>query len=120
MIFLADECIDNIIVKHLREAGHTIWFIQEMDRGIPDDEVLELASQKDAILLTVDTDFGELVYRKQMISTGVILIRLVNFTNLEKASIVAQVIKKHEAELKGSFTVISTKNIRIRPLNLSK
>ncbi len=118
MNFLADECIDYNIIKHLRDSGYTVLSIQEIQRGIPDNEVLDLANSKNSILLTIDTDFGELVYRRQMISTGVILIRLIDSTSQEKAHIVAQVIEQHKAELTNSFTVITSKNIRIRPLKI--
>lgn len=47
-----------------------------MEPGIDDATVLEIASREGAILVTADTDFGELVFRQSRPSVGVILIRL--------------------------------------------
>jgi predicted nuclease of predicted toxin-antitoxin system len=61
--FLADENLDRQIVERLRQDGYTVWYIPEMEPGISDDEVLDLANQEGALLLTSDKDFGELVFR---------------------------------------------------------
>ena len=64
MKFLADENIDKPIVERLRGDGHSLFYIVEMQPGISDDEVLRLANQQEAVLLTADKDFGELVFRQ--------------------------------------------------------
>ena len=46
MMFLADESIDRQIVEQLREEGHTVFYVAEMDPGISDDSVLSLAIEK--------------------------------------------------------------------------
>lgn len=57
MKFLADESVDYQIVDHLRQNGHEIWYVAEMEPGISDDAVLDEANKKMAILLTSDKDF---------------------------------------------------------------
>ena len=47
-----------------------------MQPGITDAEVLNLANNESAILLTSDKDFGELIFRLHRIAAGVVLIRL--------------------------------------------
>lgn len=85
-----------------------------MDPGISDDEVLDIANNEGAPLLTGDKDFGELVYRQRRIMSGVILIRLAGLSPLQKGEIVTQAINQHQAELPNSFAVISPGAIRIR------
>ena len=63
MNLLADESIDLQIVDRLRQDGHLVHYIAEMEPGISDDVVLDLANQDTAVLLTADKDFGELVFR---------------------------------------------------------
>ncbi len=41
MKFLADESVDYQIVDHLRQDGHEIWYVAEMEPGISDDVVLD-------------------------------------------------------------------------------
>lgn len=114
MNFLADEGIDKQIVDRLRQDGHMIVYIAEESPGIPDDVILEMANQQDAILVTRDKDFGELVYRMNRITQGVFLVRLDGLHPDTKANIVSAAITSHGAEMISAFTVISPDNIRIR------
>jgi predicted nuclease of predicted toxin-antitoxin system len=57
--FLGDENLDSQIVERLRLDGHIVWYVIEMQPGISDDDVLNLANTEGAILLTFDKDFGE-------------------------------------------------------------
>ena len=46
MNFLADESIDRQIVDRLRQDGHAVRYVAEMEPGISDDKVLDLANQE--------------------------------------------------------------------------
>lgn len=114
MKFVADENIDRQIVDRLRQDGHIVMSVAEMDPGISDEVVLDLANQEGTILLTADKDFGELVFRQHRLMTGVVLIRLAGLFPLRKAEAVAGAIKRHITELSQAFAVISPGVIRIR------
>ena len=114
MKFLADESIDRQIVERLRQEGHTVLYVAEMEPGLADDAVLETASRERIVLLTADKDFGDLVFRLKRLSAGVVLIRLAGLTPDKKASIVTSVISKHSQELVKAFTMITPTGIRIR------
>lgn len=115
MNFVADEGIDQPIVKSLRQAGHTVWYVAEMSPSISDNEVLQLARDQQAILLTFDKDFGELVFRQNQAAYGVILFRLHGFSPQEKAELVTKITQDHEQSLRHAFTVVTPTKIRIRP-----
>jgi len=115
MKFVADENVDLPIIARLRKEGHEVYAIIEMSAGVPDDEVLKQANRQGVVLLTGDKDFGELVYRDKRFTCGIVLIRLAGLSNSEKVEIVASVIKEHASELGNAFTVISQRNLRIRP-----
>lgn len=95
MNFVADEGIDAQIVASLRQQGHSVWYVAEMSPGVPDTAVLDLANQENAILLTFDKDFGDLVYRQRRVFQGVILLRLQGHTPDQKADLVVEMIIKH-------------------------
>jgi predicted nuclease of predicted toxin-antitoxin system len=116
MKFVADENMDAPIVERLRQDGHEILYVVEMSPGIDDDTVLDLANRESAILLTGDKDFGELVFRLQRISTGVVLLRISGLLMAAKIEITSTMIREHESELFGAFTVLSPKSLRIRKL----
>ena len=73
MNILADESVDQPIVNRLREDGHTVLYVAEMDPGISDEVVLQEANNREFLLLTADKDFGELVFRQHRLAPGVIL-----------------------------------------------
>jgi predicted nuclease of predicted toxin-antitoxin system len=114
MNLLADESVDGPIVDHLRQEGHRVWYIAEMEPGVSDDFVLDLANREHLLLLTADKDFGELVYRQHRLMSGVVLIRLAGLPSNQKAESVASVLHRHAIELPHAFTVITPKIVRIR------
>lgn len=116
MNFVADESVDRQIVDRLRNDGHSLWYVAEMSPSISDDEVLQMANSKNAPLITSDKDFGELVFRQNLVSHGVVLIRLSGINAGIKADITSFAVANHEKEILGHFTVISPNRIRIRKL----
>lgn len=66
------------------------------------------------MILTYDTDFGELVFRFSLKSHGVILLRLKGSSLTEKIDKTILAIREHETELENAFTVISENSVRIR------
>jgi len=117
MKLLADEGVDKSIVDLLRASEFDVHYILETDRGIDDDQVLQIANAEDRILLTQDKDFGEMVFRLRKIHLGIVLIRLGIMISSEKAILVTQAFLDHREKLKSAFTVIQNNAIRIRKQN---
>lgn len=115
MKIVADESVDRQIVERLRIDGHHVVYIAEMQAGIADDAVLDVANREDAPLLTADLDFGDLVFRQRLLTSGVVLIRLAGVPPDSKAEVVAAVIADHGGELPHAFSVIAPRGLRIRP-----
>jgi hypothetical protein len=67
---VADENIDQQIVDRLRSEGHEVLFIAELDPGIDDDAVLLKSRESNAVLVTADKDFGELIFRQHHAPLG--------------------------------------------------
>lgn len=114
MNLVADEGVERQIVEQLCLEGHAVIYVAELAPSISDDEVLQQANERQSVLVTVDKDFGELVFRLNRVAAGVLLIRLEGLTSTTKAVIVAQAIHDHETEMHGAFSVISPGIIRIR------
>ncbi len=115
MNFLADEGVDFPVVQRLRSDGHEVVYVAEMDPGISDEKVLAAANDRNALLLTADKDFGELVYRLRRISAGVVLLRLAGLSPARKAELVSSVVHDHGEKLVHNFTVVAPGMIRVRP-----
>lgn len=114
MNLVADESVDAQIVERLRADGHVVPYVAEMSPSITDDEVLDQANADESPLVTGDKDFGELVFRLQRVTHGVILIRLPGLSPPLKAAIVSETIRLHAGDMLHAFTVISPGMVRIR------
>ena len=66
------------------------------------------------MLITGDSDFGELVVRQQV--QGVILLELDRLSNAAEASRVAAVVSADADKLPGNLVMIEPTRVRIRPL----
>ncbi|MBI2765377.1 MAG: DUF5615 family PIN-like protein [Chloroflexi bacterium] len=92
MRIVIDECVPIAVPRLLRERGHEVLAITELASGAIDESVLGLAFEHDCLLITADTDFGELVYRAGAQHRGVLLLRFGDLANADQAIVVADVI----------------------------
>jgi predicted nuclease of predicted toxin-antitoxin system len=74
-MIIADENIEDDIILSLRKIGFEIISVKESHRGISDIEVINLAKKHNALLITEDKDFGELVFAHGIERVKVILLR---------------------------------------------
>lgn len=94
LVFEADENFDFSTVKALRNKGHSVFAIAESFPSITDPQVLQIAIDRQAILLTENKDLGELVHRLRMPHCDILLVRLVKVSSLEKSSRICQIIEQ--------------------------
>ncbi|RLG38272.1 MAG: hypothetical protein DRN91_03100 [Candidatus Alkanophagales archaeon] len=76
MKFVADENIPLKVVDRLKRAGVEIKSVTELQRGLKDEEVVKISASENAVIITFDKDFGEIIFRKLMKPFGVIILRI--------------------------------------------
>ena len=81
----------------------------------PDEQVLAQADKTQALLITEDKDFGEMVYRHHAAHQGVVLLRLAGRSREVRAALISQAFQLHASEFLHAFSVITPAGIRIRP-----
>nr|MBS0038285.1 DUF5615 family PIN-like protein [Saprospiraceae bacterium] len=111
---MADESVDFRIVRALRNKNYVVDAIVELNPGISDDEILEIATESEALLLTEDKDFGELTFRLRKRNKGIILIRMSELPIESRILKLNEVLDKYLQSLEDKFTVISSNKVRIR------
>ena len=116
MDILADENLDASIVAWLRGLGHDVLWTAEAVPGSDDARLLELARAQERVLITLDRDFGDLIFRRGMRPTGAILLRLRTRSASELLSGFQQVWPILEARAPGHLVVVSRGKVRVRPL----
>src|SRR3989338_8877650 len=114
--FLVDESSGFKIYKFLLEKGFNTKFVGEIMSRAPDEEVLALADKENRILITNDKDFGELIFRLNKPSSGVILLRLNIDSPNKMQKYVEETIKILSNKLKSSFVVVTEGQIRVRKI----
>jgi predicted nuclease of predicted toxin-antitoxin system len=113
---LADENVPGPVVAALRGRGADVFWARESLPGADDAAVLDFAQRERRVVVTLDTDFGELAFRSGLsASCGVVLIRL-DWTNPEadNQTVVAALVSRDDWS--GIFAVVERDRLRIRPL----
>ncbi len=114
MKFLADESLEYAVVVHFRNLGFDITAIAEGSKSIADTAVLEKAYKQKRILLTNDTDFGELIFHQQLPHYGVVLFRLPHEDAISKIKRFTQILERFSKKLTNNFIVVTMTKVRAR------
>ena len=111
MRFLIDRCAGRQLANWLRVQGYDVMEASGEGPDPGDAALLERARADDRIVVTIDTDFGQLVYREGRPHAG--LIRLPDVRSEERIALMRVLIEEH-SEAMESGSVITIKGDRIR------
>jgi predicted nuclease of predicted toxin-antitoxin system len=111
--FLADESCDFTVVNALRNAGHDITAIAEINPGVEDDVVLALARSEVRVLLTEDKDFGLLAYAGGRETAGVVLIRFPAGVRSSLGQVLVDLAAELGDRIAGALVVVQPGRARI-------
>jgi predicted nuclease of predicted toxin-antitoxin system len=112
MRFLVDECTGPAVARWLRALGHDALSIFETARGLDDESILKKAFTEDRILITVDKDFGEMIYRERRQHRGVVLLRLADQRTDTKIAVLHRLLEAYADQLQERFVVVSATQVR--------
>lgn len=117
MRLLVDENFFMTSVRLLRAAGYDVAAASEDAPGDDDERVLARAVWEARILLTLDQDYGELIYRRGLPAPpGVVLFRFLSTHREEGAERLLQVLRVEGRALEGQLTVVTPEHVRQRSL----
>ena len=74
----------------------------------------KLAIKEDGIIITMDKDFGELVFKNNNLHKGVLLLRLDDAVSEEKLAAIQNLIPEHLEQLKNNFSVYQNGKLRTK------
>jgi len=111
---LVDVGVGKAVEDWLRAQGHDVLAVRDLDPRMSDAEILDRAVREGRLILTMDKDFGELVYRSGKVHSGVLLLRLEEARSREKVAIVEKIFRQYEQKLRGHFAVYRRGRLRIR------
>ena len=111
MKFLIDRCAGRLLADWLRKQGHDVVESRELGPDPVDRTLLDWAAKETRILVTIDTDFGELIYLENLSHAG--LIRLPDVLTRERQLIMQDLLTRYETELQDA-AIITVRGGRIR------
>ena len=114
--FLVDESSGAKLFRFLLDRGFDTKFATDIMPRAIDEVVLDLAQKEDRILITNDKDFGELVFRLNRPSSGIILLRLKFDSAKNRQDHLEIILGKFLDKLKSNFIVVAEGQIRIRKI----
>ena len=115
MMFLANENFPRPSIELLRDSGINVKSIQEEFQGISDDIVINIATELDLIILTFDSDYGELIFKHSKNNPpAVVYFRDKGYDPLFAGRLLLSLLSNPDISISRSFTVVEEKNIRQR------
>jgi predicted nuclease of predicted toxin-antitoxin system len=83
----------------------------------PDEAILDRAAAEDRVLISADTDFGEILALRSEVKPSLMLLRLPNWKPTQQLRLIEAVLPEVELNLnEGAVVVIELGRVRIRPL----
>ncbi len=115
MRFLANENFPGPSIALLKENNIDIKSIAQTSPGISDEQVMNLAISESRVILTHDSDYGELIFKLDYRPReGVIYFRLFDFEPDDPGKLLLQLIGT-DLEFSSRLTVVDAQSIRQRP-----
>ncbi|MBI3599491.1 MAG: DUF5615 family PIN-like protein [Nitrospinae bacterium] len=112
--FLVDVGVSKKVEKWLLNNGYNIKSVRDINPRMLDKEILKIAVSERRMVITMDKDFGELVYNSGLPHAGVLLLRLESARSDEKVEIVKKILEKYSDKLIYNFCVFKDGQLRIR------
>jgi len=114
--FLVDVGVGKKVEQYLKDEGYDTKAVRDIDPQMEDKDIICIAASEDRMVITMDKDFGELVYHSLLQHSGVLLLRLENATALEKLQVVRNILLTYSNQIKNCFCVFQNNKFRIRKI----
>ena len=110
---LLDENIGLRAYYELKNRGYHVQSVLTERRGIPDEEVMRIAMERDKIIVTMDKDFGYLAQAYN--PPGVVILRLKDPRIPNRIRAILRALNLGD-KLYGHVTIVTETRIRKRPI----
>lgn len=119
--FIADIHISPLTVKALQRKGYDIIRITDkLPATSSDNEIVQLAYQEQAVIITQDLDFSAIIAQSGLKGPSVISLRVVNAKPNVVTQILSMVLPLIEADLaEGVIVSINEREYRIKKLPIA-
>lgn len=111
---LLDENIGQSVAKLLTNNDYDVKNVADVGFGMRDADILALALREKRVLITLDKDFGQMIYQSRAEHRGVILVRLQNESSPNIKFVLLNFLNSYDGDVVGKFIVLTEDKIRVR------
>ncbi len=117
--FFADHCVSKLIVESLEAAGHTVLRLKDyLPLESPDSVVIAKAQQLEAVLLSLDGDFADIVSYPPSRFKGIVSLQIRDHPEITPPLIerLKNYLERNPSteHLRGKLVVVEVDRIRTR------
>ncbi|HLA51534.1 MAG TPA: DUF5615 family PIN-like protein [Thermodesulfobacteriota bacterium] len=112
--FLVDVGVGKKVERWLIENGYDVKSMRYINPKANDSEILHLAVAECRMVITMDKDFGELVYNSGELHSGVLILRLEDANGDRKVEIVKKIFSEYLDKIQDKFCVFQGGRLRVR------
>jgi len=102
------------IIEEWLSLHYRIISIRQINNEMSDLDILKLANEENALIITMGKDFGELIYKQFSFHHGILLLRLEDAVAEEKVSVIQNIFSNSYTRIKNNFSVYQNGKLRIR------
>lgn len=119
MRFLVDRCTGRRLAQWLRDQGHDVREASEVSPDPGDQALLSWAVAEQGVLVTIDSDFGLLVFHRSQQQPGIV--RLPDVPASQRIALMARLLERYPNELaEGAILTVGTERVRISRVPTSR
>lgn len=111
--FLIDVGVGKKVEEWLKADGYDVKTVRSIDPKARDVEILKIAKIEFRMVVTMDKDFGELIYKSGKSHSGVLILRLEDAKGSKKVEVLKKILHDFEDEIENRFCVFQNNRLRI-------
>ena len=115
-MIIADENLHQLFVNDLLADGFDVVSVRQIQVGMDDRDVAQWVLDKNALLITEDKDFGELIFAHQIKRITVVFLRYKNEDLPTIRQTLRQIIAEYYPKHGKFFITINAKKVRVTTL----
>ncbi len=114
MKFLVDVGVGKKVENWLKENSFDVLAVRDIDSCAKDLQILQWAKDQQRMIITMDKDFGELVYNSGKLHSGVLILRLEDADGDTKVTAIKKILTEYFDKIEFRFCVFQDGRLRIR------
>ncbi len=117
--FFADHCVPTFVIHALQEDGHTVYCLRDyLPIASPDEIVISQTQGMDALLVSLNGDFSDIVHYPPARYRGIIALQVKNHPEIipHMMSLLRSYLSQHpdSSHYQGKLFLVEVHRIRVR------